>query len=200
MLAVRYVTLPDGVAPPATTPVTLLATQTNLLGEPYQIFELNDPRPLAWLVYDARPAGSHGEAMALLADPSINLRETAITNGAIPLTLPGARPEQSMIVEAVIPRPDRIDVRAETSSPALLLVAAPNYPGWKATINGQPVEIVEVDGGLIGVPIAESGTLDIRLEFAPTLQIIAVSISLIVLALATGIAVWEWRRTRSIPG
>jgi hypothetical protein len=194
VLAVRYVTLPDTVAPPPSVPVNLLATQTNQLGQFYQLYELKDPRPLAWLTYAARPAASHAEALGLLADPSINLREVAITDGPAPIELPGQRPPESDVVDARMTGPDRVDIRVYTSKPALLLVAVPDYPGWRATVNGQPTPITDVDGGLIGIPITSGGRPQIVLEFAPALQTIAAAISVIALLAAAGLSVWEWRR------
>ncbi len=61
---------------------------------------------------------------------------------------------------------DRFSVT--TSSPSYLVIADPVYPGWKATVDGHPVPISNIDGALPAIQISP-GTHSIVYRYAPTL-------------------------------
>lgn len=166
VLAARYVTAVDD--PPPGVPLTLLAEATNPAGQPYRLFELTDPRPLAHLVYDYREAsGSPAFARQIMADARVNLREMAVTLAPLPFALPVTRPAVSQVSDFQMETPERITMTVTTGADALLTVAIPGYPGWQAQVNGQPVNIVDVYAGLIGIPIRAGAGQPVVLEFAP---------------------------------
>jgi hypothetical protein len=198
VLAVRYVTLPDEVTPPPAVRLRLLATDVNLQGQFYQLYELTDPRPFAWLVYDGRVAGDAAAARALIADPSINLRQVAVSIGPLPISLPGARPADSRVANFKMATPERIEMTVSTGENALLTLAVPVYPGWRASVNGQPVVIANGYAGLIGIPIHPGDGQQVVLEYAPTLQLLAGAISLLALLAVIALGVWERRRPVSV--
>jgi hypothetical protein len=179
VLAVRYATLLDGNPLPEQTPLTLLSSYPNRQGELYNVFELQDPRPFAWLVYDSRGAGSAEFARQIMADPRVDLREMAVTLNPLPLELPGQRPEVSTISNFARPTPERIEMSISTGENALLTLALPDYPGWRATLNGQPVEIIDNYAGLVGVPIPAGENQTVVVEFVPVTQLIGAIISLV---------------------
>jgi uncharacterized membrane protein YfhO len=82
--------------------------------------------------------------------------------------------------------PERIEMTVSSSDHALLTLAVPYYPGWRASVNGRPFGIVDVYAGLIGVPLNAGDGQRVVLEFAPTPQIVAGAIA---------VGVWEWRRS-----
>ncbi len=55
-------------------------------------------------------------------------------------------------------------IRCRTASESLLRVAVPRFPGWRATIDGQSVPIVEVDYALMGV-LVPAGEHEVELLF-----------------------------------
>ncbi|MBN1311114.1 MAG: YfhO family protein [Anaerolineae bacterium] len=189
VLSVRYATLVD-VAPPQSTSTAPLATLQNNDGQSYVLYELTDPRPFAHLVYDYRTAGNQGFARQMMADPSVNLRETAITTHPLPFELSGTRPADGKISDFHMPTPEHIEMTISTSEDALLTLSIPNYPGWQAAIDGHPVEIVDTYAGLIGVPIQAGNGQIVQVDFVPRLVIIGGIVSggtllgMIVIALA----------------
>lgn len=59
----------------------------------YRLFERDDPRPWAHLVYDMFDAkGSLQFAREIMSDPRVDLREQAVILDPLPVELPGARP------------------------------------------------------------------------------------------------------------
>lgn len=166
VLAVRYVTTAE--EPPPGVAVELLAYDVNYTGQVYKLFELRDPRPMAHLVYDYRQAsGDPVFARQIMSDSRVNLREMAVTLRPLPFDLPGARPELSRVENFRLVTPEHAEMTVSTGTDALLTIAILNYPGWKASVNGEPVAIVDVYAGLIGVPIRAGDNQTVRLEFQP---------------------------------
>jgi uncharacterized membrane protein YfhO len=82
------------------------------------------------------------------------------------------------------------------STPGLLVFSENYYPGWKATVNGKPAKIVEVDGGLRGVVVPAGGSR-ISMRYRPLSVIVGG-----ILSLMTPIVVllgWFFTRVRPIP-
>lgn len=61
---------------------------------------------------------------------------------------------------------DEVDVEAEASVPALLLLRDTYYPGWTATVNGSPVRIYRADYNFRAVAVP-AGKSAIRFVYAP---------------------------------
>lgn len=59
-----------------------------------------------------------------------------------------------------------IEVNGVMPRRGILLLGEPYYPGWKATVDGRISEVVDLSGGLIGVPIGE-GRHSIALRYDP---------------------------------
>ncbi len=186
IFAVRYVTvsdpLPEGVS------LELLGYGRNYDGEEYQLLELNDSRPLAYLIYDYRVALENPFfAREMMADAQVDLREMAITTQPLPFDLPGDRPENSEVTELQIHSPEHLSMMVSTSENALLTVSLVNYPGWRVTVNGEPVGIVNTYAGLIGVPMYPGEDQQVEVRFvSDTLNVGAVISGITGLLLALG--------------
>lgn len=169
VLAVRYASVPQDVTLPESVPLELLAYGASPSGQPYQLLELTDPRPLAWPVYDYREASGSAEfARQIMSDPAVDLREMAVTLYPLPVDLPGERPDGvSVTIER--PHPEHLRVVLDTPENTLLTVAIVNYPGWQATVDGEPVPIVDTYAGLIGVPVEAGEGVVVELTFRPRL-------------------------------
>lgn len=181
VLSVRYAMLAD-VAPPASTPTTPMATFINSAGQPYVLYELVNPRPFAHLVYDYRAAdGSPEFARQIMADSRVDLREMAVTTEPLPFNLPGTRPADGTVSDFSRPTPEHLSMTVSTSENTLLTLAVPNYPGWQATVDGQPVAIVDTYAGLIGIPIRAGDNQAVQVDFVPRLVIAGGIISAVTL-------------------
>lgn len=164
IFSVRYVMTSD--EPPADVPLELLAYGRNRTGEEYKLFELQNPRPLAHLVYDYRESlGSAAFAREIMADARVNLREMAVTLFPLAFQPMVERPEISRVDDFRFVTPEQIEMTVSTSVDGLLTVSMTNYPGWHAEINGQPAEIVDTYAGLIGVPISAGENQQVTLRF-----------------------------------
>lgn len=77
-------------------------------------------------------------------------------------------------VKSISISPNRMELMAE--GPGLLVLSEVNYPGWRATVDGDEVDIILVDQILRGVRLSE-GNHEIVLNYHPRLLLIGMIIS-----------------------
>jgi len=181
VFAVRYATMIADV--PDNVPVRVVGEGVNYDGEDYTLYELENPRPFAHLVYQARVSddGQDG-ARAIMLEPWIDLREIGVVSEPLPFELPGERPPDAAVRAFKMVMPEYLEMEVTTSAPALLTLALANYPGWRAEINGEPADIVETYAGLIGVPVPAGTAQKVTLRFLPRSLIAGGAISAAALA------------------
>lgn len=65
---------------------------------------------------------------------------------------PPAQPP-AVTLRATRPGPGRWKVDVDGARPSLVVVAESWFPGWKATVDGDEVTVLEADGAFLGVPV-----------------------------------------------
>ncbi len=163
-------------------PVTseVIATGADRFGG-VSLHQLDDPRPFALLVYRADVVDSDAFARALLADPQFDPRASVIVANEPNLNLPEQAPQRG---EAVITgfEPEQIEVEISTRENALLSLAHPYYPGWRATLDGDPVDLLRAYGGFTAVEVP-AGEHSLTLTYRPLTFIIGAVMSSVTWAL-----------------
>jgi hypothetical protein len=86
--------------------------------------------------------------------------------------------------------PNSVEVRTETSGPALLVLSANHYPGWRAYVDGHSAHVMRVNYNLRGVAVP-AGNHSVAFVYWPKSVLIGLVISLLTLAAL----VW-WSRMR----
>lgn len=79
------------------------------------------------------------------------------------LSLPGGAIGTAVIT---VDRPGNIRVEAVAESRQLLVVSETHHPGWRAVVNGMPVETWEIYGDFIGC-VVEAGDSTVQFTFDP---------------------------------
>ncbi len=195
LLAVRYVVSGEAQLP---VPSKLIRDVNDWSGK-YNVYELDNPRPLATLICSADVIENDDYAAQIIAAPDFPVRDKAILPRPFDIMLSGQRPADAAVTLTEI-TPESLKLTAKTSADALLLVSIPYHPGWHASANGQPLSIVRADLGLMAIPLSAGG-YDVVLEFRPASVQIGAVISLIALALTViGLLGWIVIRRRAIDG
>jgi uncharacterized membrane protein YfhO len=91
--------------------------------------------------------------------------------------------------------PDALSVHTTTDGDAWLVLSDTYYPGWTATVDGQPTQVMRGDVLFRVVPIP-GGEHDVVLRFAPASVTIGLLISLVCLVLVLGGLVLAGRSTQ----
>ncbi|MBZ0277689.1 MAG: YfhO family protein, partial [Anaerolineae bacterium] len=173
LFAVRYV-YTDWMEMPI--PSEIIGEGTDRYGT-FNIHRLTDPRPFAHLVYDVAVVPDDEAAFTLLSQASFLPRRTVILNHPVDLPL---NVENFGKGEAVVTAfaPEAFTIQANTPGNAILSVANPDYPGWEATLDGQPVPILRAYGALAAIPLPE-GEHTITFVYNPLSYRIGAVVSLI---------------------
>ena len=145
-----------------------------------EIFENKEVYSRAFVVYDIVDASSFNQAMDMLANPDLDLRETAVVENFpddARLAIHRNRPD-ILSASAHVKRitPDHLEAEVETDAPGLLVVSEQYYPGWQAYVDGKETTIYAVDGILRGVFLNE-GKHTVRFEYRPLSYLVGSIIS-----------------------
>ncbi len=146
-----------------------------------KVFKNPSPMPRAWIVHRMKRVGIKS---FLPAEPR---REATIFGAAPELADCADTPR----IEWTTRYASQIALKAQTSCRGLLIVADTYYPGWRATVDGAPAKILEVNGAQRGVVI-EAGTHQVEMRYRPT-SVIAGAI-LTGFGWLTTLAIFVWKR------
>ena len=132
----------------------------------WYVYENPSHYPRAWIVHQVVTEPSSQKALQRLMEPSFDPLNLALVSGPLGAELqPKAAPTKE---EVTIPRyqPDRMELAVHAQGRGLLVLSEAHYPGWQATVNGQPVPIHKVNGSLRGV-VVPGGESRVILRYAP---------------------------------
>jgi hypothetical protein len=137
-------------------------------GNSVWLYELDEANPAAWLTPLIAEAGPDAIRATVMA-ASFDVRRAALFDSSAavegrPVT--AAPPPLSSTAHVTYPSPR--DIHVELSDPApegsALVVSENWYPGWKATIDGQPGVVARADYTLMGIPLP-AGARRVELSF-----------------------------------
>ncbi|HEY52368.1 MAG TPA: YfhO family protein [Caldilineae bacterium] len=187
-LFVRGVAIIDRVSNAhATPPVTRHPWQRIHSGD-VKIYENEAAFPRAFLVPNAELSPDDDLTLARMLDPAFAPAETALLAAGEARQGGGG----TAAVQHASPEQYRIDYNA--AAPSTLLIAEAWYPGWQATLDGQPVPIQRADL-LLSAIAAPAGQHTVLMAFRPRSLRLGAGISLAVLGLL--LLAWFWRGRRS---
>lgn len=202
--AIRLLPCADGAAGCGAAALTLVDARDgafqSLVPAPYRllhsgdvkIYENLDALPRAFMVYDWEWRPDTAAAVAAMAAPGFNPARTAVLTGALAPAADGSPPGDGRgTVEIVVYAPERV-VMSVNGDAGLLLLADALYPGWQATVDGEPVVIYAADGLLRGVFVAE-GAHEVVFTFRPRSLHTGAAVSLVGLFTVAMLALWAAR-------
>jgi hypothetical protein len=172
----------------------LLAAGVRYLSLSTGLVEIPDPLPRAYFVERGRSARGGADALRLLADPSVDLRSDVILERAGPDDAPALRPFAP--AQFLSQTAGRVAIEVDAPRPGYLVFSDTFYPGWEATVNGHPAEILPANHSFKAVRV-EAGASDVVFTFRPRSLRWGAAISLLTL-LVGGCAVFVANRRRRL--
>jgi hypothetical protein len=154
-------------------------------------------RPLAWLVTRTRvvdPASAfdvvRGAAPAAGFDPA---RE-ALVEAALPDVADA--PLADAAVELETWSDDAIVLRVRADRTALLVTSEPDFPGWRADVDGAAAPVLRVNAAFRGV-VVPAGARTVRLAYRPGTTRIGLAVAIVAALVLAWYAVSPARRARA---
>jgi hypothetical protein len=156
------------------------------------LYRMPDAPGRAWVVPAARRVPPD-EMLAALADPSFDpttevLLETSVSHPQSPVS-----DLQSLSLHDA---PNRVTIRAALDAPGYLVLADTWYPGWRATVDGDSVDLLRANYGFRAVWL-DAGEHTVEMVYRPSSVLVGGVLSLIsTLVLAGGLTLarrWEAR-------
>jgi hypothetical protein len=149
------------------------------------LYRNDDYYPRAFLVGSYR-AVPDSTAARFVAHGDVDLRTTAILPADLPVEL---RPDaQGMPNDNVVVRTYSdtvVEIETMATGRRLLVLTDLHYPGWHATVDGEPVEIHRANYAFRGVPIA-AGRHVVRFEYRPVSVFVGLATSAMTLVALVG--------------
>lgn len=155
----------------------------------YRMYEI--PRR-AWLVYQTQTTD---DVFAALRASGFDPFATAVTRSPSSVDFDGGGGRGEGAVTVTEDYPGHLSLAVTTDSPALLVISEAYYPGWAASVNGQPVSVIEADAFLQAVPIP-AGNSTVELNYRPATLLAGAIISL--LSLTACIVLLIFRSTSNL--
>lgn len=158
---------------------------------PTRLHQIETPLPRAWVAANIFEVSNDAEALGLINDPSFDPL-TGVTLEEVPPGYQASDADSSRAtVDVMIYEPEFIELRVESSSGGILVLSEWDYPGWRATIDGSPIEIYRANAGLRSV-VVEEGTQQVVFEYRPTSFRVGAVFSIVCLLVSFVLVVGGW--------
>ncbi|MEA2843908.1 MAG: hypothetical protein QOJ69_1579 [Actinomycetota bacterium] len=128
----------------------------------------------------AVPVTSDEQALGLLSTPGFSMGDVALVHGDVDPAHAGG---PAGTVEVVSQRATEVRLKVDRATPGWLVARQTWFPGWTASVNGKPVELVRADVAFTAVPVG-AGTSEVVLRYRPEsvrYGLLASAVSLVVL-------------------
>jgi hypothetical protein len=162
---------------------------------PVAIYRNRNALPRAFVVDAAHVAAGRAEALALLADPAVDIRRVVVLEGPLPSDLPatssaeGSEPRPAEIRDY---RPGHVRLAAASPRGGYLVFSETFATGWRAAVDGRPAPVLRADYALVGVPLPP-GEHEVVLRYRPWPVLAGGAISLVTLLALAAVALGDRR-------
>ena len=147
--------------------------------------------PRVWAVHEVVRLEKSSEVAERLSDPGFDLaRRTFVVGRPAPALEPAAGRDEVRLVRR---EPEAVSIEARMGSKGMVILSDAFYPGWQATLDGRPVTIHEVYGGLRGV-VTPAGRHMIEMRYRPRSVYAGGILTLAGILGACALAAWGPRR------
>lgn len=122
--------------------------------------------PRAWFVSDYEVIDDDATIERMLDDNFDPLQTVLLTEPPSDESTPGDGDADSA-VEITAYSPQRIALRVHAATDGFLVLSEMDYPGWQATVDGKPADILRADYLLRAIPLKAGAYDDIEFRYAP---------------------------------
>ncbi|MBN1656779.1 MAG: YfhO family protein [Anaerolineae bacterium] len=162
------------------------------------IYQDPDALPEAWIVHISRLIEDPAARLAALQSPGFDpWREVILERlPAQGHTLPGSPVPTPGRASLRRDGPAHLTVTVDTAAPGYLVIADTYYPGWQATLDGEPAEIYRANHAFRAVAVP-AGSHVVVFEYAPLSFRVGAIVTLCSTLLLAGLAAFSALRCRT---
>ena len=161
----------------------------------WKVYENPPVYGAGWVAHEMVVDPSREHTLSLLNANAVDARRQALLEAPLDAALEPRVEGASETVSFEKYGANRLELTAHAASRGLLVLSEFYWPGWRASVNGQPARIYRVDGVLRGV-VVTPGVNRIVLRYAPR-SVFAGAILSLLTFIGTPLAVFLNRRPRS---
>ena len=159
----------------------------------------------AFLVFNYQVETNQAAALARVSSPEFDAREVVLLEEQPPpmkMAAEGgaAGTATNGSVRVVSYEPDDITIEASAPRPAYLVLLDTYFPGWSATVNGEPAPILRADYNFRAVPLP-AGRAAVHFSYRPLsfrIGLYLCGVGLLGLGAAC-FTPWRWKSGRAVP-
>jgi hypothetical protein len=152
-----------------------------------KVFENPTAFPRAWSLHDVRTVANIKQARETFTSETFDPWTTALLVSRSPV-LESCDGEDER-VEMPIHQPNYVHLKAQMLCRGIVILTDSWFPGWRASVDGVPAPILEVDGGVRGI-VVERGAHQIDMKYRPWSVFLGGAMGLLA---ALMVAVVSWR-------
>jgi hypothetical protein len=141
---------------------------------PY-LYRLSDPLPRAWVVSQARIITDPDDMLSELSAPTFDPTAEVLTDWGL-ATDQSPISQLSPATTSLREDWNRRTIDLIMSQPGYLVLAYTYYPGWRATVDGRPTEILRANYAFMALPLA-TGEHQVVLRYRPASLMLGAIIS-----------------------
>lgn len=134
-------------------------------GGQLRVYRMQWPVPRVWATRDVRFADSQADALRLTLSPDIAPGNAAVLEGNAWLRFADKQKPQ-IKYEITDYGDEHLAIQVQLDEDALLVVSEPYYPGWQATLDGQPATLYRGNYYLRALPVP-AGRHEVTMDYAP---------------------------------
>jgi len=143
--------------------------------------------PRALVVHRASIAADHEAALAALLAPDFDPARQVILEQGEALEV---QPADEATIEVNTYQPNVISLTVNTPADGYLVLSEVYYPGWQATVDGQPAPILRANYAFRAIRLGP-GRHQVMMTFAPLAWYIGLAVSGFTLLMLVGYGVWR---------
>jgi hypothetical protein len=140
------------------------------------VMENADALPRAFIVHAAQIV-TDVDALARMREYTFDPRPSALLSSGEAMDDPSPEPRGEESVEIISYEPERVVLSVSAQRPGYVILSDVWYPGWVASVGGQPTPIHRANYTFRAVKV-DAGVHEIIFEFVPTSFYVGVGISL----------------------
>ena len=156
---------------------------------------MQNPVPRAYMAEEAKFL-PHGQEtlLEIISNEFETLRQVVLQDSSqADGTTIRLGPDPARRATLLLRKPNRVEVETSSTKPSFLVLTDSYYPGWKATVDGQPARIYQANQIFRAVRLP-AGKHRVVFRFVPLPVYFGVAVTILAAAITGGLAFRERRR------